>query len=608
MGNPLEGAARAPDAVTRWARAAGITAGIAIAIATGILVWSGSQAPPPPARSCASCHDREDEAPPGVHASFGKACEICHLGNPAETDEDLAHEGMEREAGALQTVELTCGREGCHVRETDRVATSLMATGRGLISVDRWVFGEIETPDGTETLPELLAHPSPSPAQSHLRKLCAGCHLGTRRDDRDDAVFGGSGCGACHVDPMPTPTSPHPAIEATVPDTRCLGCHSRSARVSLSYQGLAETRAPPDAGCADPETLHDGRSACRTEADVHQVAGMGCVDCHLHTDLMGDGIGHRHEEEQVEITCEACHAPLDEDAEVRWSAIEDPITTALLMRQPRRPSDEEPVRVGRRGTPLWNLFREGPGWSLSSKAGSGSWAVPATPRDADHGLRGHERLTCTACHAAWAPMCPDCHTTFDPNGEQWEFGEARVTSGAWVETASHFSWGLPALAVRADGRIAPAIPGMILDVQPGPDAERIERRLFATLDPHTTRRESRPCRSCHGQSVALGLGEGRLEISPKGPRFVPARPDPQQPGRAADGWVTLFPEAPAAGTRTGLRSLDAVEQHRVLRVAPCLECHPETDDPIYADFDTALRRNRAGRTTCLRSVDQWMLP
>ncbi|MBW2256703.1 MAG: hypothetical protein JRI25_19190, partial [Deltaproteobacteria bacterium] len=278
--------------MTGWARAAGITAGIAIAIATGVLVWSGSREASAPVPRCADCHDQQDEIPPGLHASFGHVCEVCHLGNPEETDEDLAHEGMERESGALRTVDRTCGRAGCHPREASRVATSLMATGRGLISVDRWVFGEIETPDGTETLAELLAHPSPSPAQSHLRKLCAGCHLGTHRDDRDDAVFGGSGCGACHVDPAPTPTSPHPAIDAAVPDTRCLGCHSRSARISLSYQGLAETRAPPHAGCANPETLHDGRPACRTEADVHQVAGMGCVDCHLHTDLMGDGVGY----------------------------------------------------------------------------------------------------------------------------------------------------------------------------------------------------------------------------------------------------------------------------------------------------------------------------
>jgi hypothetical protein len=527
MGSALEGDTRA---VTRWARAAGIAAGIAIAIAAGVLVWSGSREPRAPGPSCASCHDREEEAPPGVHASFGRACEVCHLGNPEEVDEDLAHEGMEVEAGALQTVDRTCGREGCHEREASRVATSLMATGRGLISVDRWVFGEINTPDGTETMAELLANPAPSPAQSHLRKLCAGCHLGTRRDDRDDAVFGGSGCGACHVDPAPTPDAPHPPIDASVPDSRCLGCHSRSARISLSYQGLAETRGMPGAGCADPVTLHDGRPACGTDADVHQVAGMGCVDCHLYTDLMGDGIAHNHEEEQVEITCEACHAPLDEDREQHWASIDDPITTALLPRRPAKPAEDDVVRVGRRGTPLWNLIREGPGWSLSSKAGSGRWAVPATPDDPDHRLRGHERLTCAACHAAWAPICPDCHTRFDPTGEQWEFGEAEITAGAWVETASHFSWGPPGLAVRADGRIAPAIPGMILEIHPTLEAEPIQRRLFATLDPHTTQRQSRSCESCHGESVAR------------------------------------FPDASAEGTRSGSRSLDAAEQRRVLRV------------------------------------------
>ena len=59
-------------------------------------------------------------------------------------------------------------------------------------------------------------------------------------------------------------------------------------------------------------TLHDGRPACRAEADVHRLAGLSCIDCHLHTDLMGDGHEWEHEEEQVEITCEACHGPVRE--------------------------------------------------------------------------------------------------------------------------------------------------------------------------------------------------------------------------------------------------------------------------------------------------------
>jgi len=515
---------------------------------------------------------------------------------------------MEREAGALRVVDATCGRTGCHEREAARVTTSLMATGRGLIAVDRWAFGEIDTPDGTETLAALLAQPAPSPAQSHLRKLCAGCHLGTPRDDRDDAVFGGSGCGACHVDPAPAAAGRHPAVEARVPDTRCLGCHSRSARISLSYQGLAETLPPPRAACDDPETLHDGRPACRTTADAHQAAGMACVDCHLHTDLMGDGTRHLHQADQVEITCEACHDPPGTGAEVAWSEIDDPITAVLLRTKAKQRAPKGVARVGRRGTPLWNLVRDEGGLTLHAKDGSATWAVPATPEDADHRLPGHARLTCTACHAAWAPMCPDCHTRFDPAGEQWEFGEARVTAGAWIETSEHFSAGPPALAVRSDDRIAPAIPGMILDLEPSPDAERIHRRLFATLDPHTTLRQSRPCRSCHGGSVALGLGEGRVAFSPEGPRFVPADPDPGRPGRARDGWVGMFPEVPGEGTRTGLRSLDAAEQRRVLRVAVCLDCHPDASDPVHRDFEGSLTRNREGRTACVRPVDQWMLP
>ena len=32
-----------------------------------------------------------------------------------------------------------------------------------------------------------------------------------------------------------------------------------------------------------------------------------------------------------------------------------------------------------------------------------------TPRDPSHQRPGHERLTCSSCHAAWTPTCTGCH-------------------------------------------------------------------------------------------------------------------------------------------------------------------------------------------------------
>jgi hypothetical protein len=198
------------------------------------------------------------------------------------------------------------------------------------------------------------------------------------------------------------------------------------------------------------------------------------------------------------------------------------------------PPAEARVRLGRRGTPVWNLLRDSSssslslsssGWTLVRKLDGKILPVKQTPRDADHTRKGHERLTCSACHAAWAPTCTTCHTRLDREGRQWDFAAAKETEGAWIETSEGYSWAPPLLGVRADGRIVPAVPGMILEIDASAAAgKRSARRLLSPLEPHTTGRKARTCESCHR--------------APPAPAFE-------------------------AGTRTGFRGLDASEQRRV---------------------------------------------
>ncbi len=549
---------------------------------------------------CLVCHDAPHQSPGDAHSAAAVGCSSCHLGDPISFRAEAAHRGMEPAPGALGSVDRTCGREACHPRETGLVRGSLMATGRGIVAVDRWVFGEQPTPDGTTSIREVLSAADPSPADSHLARLCAGCHLHASADNRDDAIpeREGVGCSACHLAPTKT-LGAHPAVTARVADDRCLGCHSRSGRIALSYQGLAEILPGQTDRCDPPTALHDGRPACRVAADVHRERGMSCIDCHLHTDLMGDGTAHRHEEEQVEITCEACHDPLAREPDRRGTPAPkaDPITEVML-RLRDRPAVTAPLRRGRRGTPLWNLERDaaGTGLAMIGKYDGAVHALPATPDDPNHRLAGHDRLSCTSCHAAWAPTCTTCHTSFDADKEQWDFARAAVTPGAWVEKSDGYTWRAPTLAVDARDRVVPAIPGMVMTLEQ-PDGTRTDHRLYAALDPHTTTKEARSCDSCHRSSVALGLGEGTLDVDVDPPRFVPATPDPASPARAADGWTTLG--APAAiGTRDGLRSLDAAEQQRVLAVGRCTPCHGRADDPIYVDFAAAQRRRTRPGSRC----------
>jgi len=535
---------------------------------------------------CVTCHTRPDEDPGGAHARAALGCSTCHLGNPLAYGKERAHAGLEREPGALSTLSLTCGRDGCHAREAARLASSPMLRASGIVSVDRWVFGELPAPDGVQTMADVLSAAHPTPAESHLRKLCAGCHLGTRRANRDDAIVGGgSGCAACHVAPR-EPNGPssfrpraHPPVDARVPDDRCLGCHSRSGRIALSYPGLAEVKPEQmrseGAPCAAPVSLHDGRPACRVTPDVHQEAGMACVDCHLHTELMGDGTARPHEEEHAEVTCEACHGPVAPGGETTWARVHDPITRDLLRLRGETRDGNERVRLGRRGTPVWNLRpANADGWRLARKAGGEPLPAKPTPADANHRLLGHERLTCSACHAAWAPTCTTCHTGYDPARTQWDFGAGRETPGKWIERDAGFGWGPPALGVTAGGAIVPAVPGMLLELDARPAGGAGARhRLFAPSSPHTTGRKARSCADCHASAAALGLGSGTLDLSGAEPRFEPAS--------AGDGWTSLLPREPGSGTRVGFRSLDAAEQRRVLAVGTCLRCHATAADPAW---------------------------
>ncbi|MBW2456238.1 MAG: hypothetical protein JRI68_17090 [Deltaproteobacteria bacterium] len=554
---------------------------------------------------CLVCHSGAHEDPGGAHAAVAVGCSSCHLGNPLAFDADRAHTGMEPEPGALATVDRSCGRPDCHQRESARVATSLMATGVGIIAVNRWVFGEVPSPDGAETMTQLLARNELTPAQDHLRKLCAGCHLNARAGNRDDAIRRpGTGCSACHYEAPKDSATAHGSVDAQVSDEACLGCHSRSGRISLSYQGLAELETHQAQDCEQPARLHDGRPACRLEPDIHHERGLKCVDCHLHTDLMGDGTSYAHKEDQVEITCESCHGPHG-DRPRSWSSLSDDITRDLLRLRSQPAVPRDPMRVGRRGTPLWNLQqidREPTGQQLVAKGSGQSHPVTQTPDDPNHELKGHERLTCTACHSRWAPQCSSCHTHYEPGGERWDFGKAAQTPGTWVESADRYDWGEPVLAVRADGRIAPAIPGMILTVQTEPTGKPVRRRLFATIDPHTTRPQARSCASCHRSAAALGWGTGTLQLAQRldGPatRFEPAVADPEEPARAVDGWTAPFPAQPGLGTRQGMRSLSAPEQRAVLTVGRCLPCHEQSSDGIYADFTTALFELRQGSSSC----------
>ncbi len=472
---------------------------------------------------CLECHASSASGFNVVHSFAESNCVVCHAGDAQATEEEAAHADLIAFPGDLASIEQSCGH--CHADSVASVMQHPMHSGHGMVATTRSMIDGSDGEPGTANLQSLAL----SVADSMLRKQCASCHLGQPKTEHAlDVTFDrGGGCAACHVNEYPE--QGHVALTTRVSDGRCFGCHSRSGRVSLSYTGLAEI-GTHSTDSSDSLLLADGRRVERMHADVHHEAGMACIDCHTGTGLMGDAGGHGG----VDIACTDCHAN-DGDRVM----LEDwPESTATMARHVPFAADAgtEFLATSRNGTPLWHIELRGNGAWLHTKNTGRVLEIPAL-QSAAHEEQHHERLECNACHSQWAPQCFDCHMEYDPDGEQWDHIEREVTAGRWSEGSWHARNALPTLGVDENGRIVPFVPGMIMTVE-HPDFESgLFVRAFAPLSPHTTG-SSRSCTSCHADSDALGLGDGKLVEEGGSLAFYPSLQSLAD-GLPLDAWTNL---------------------------------------------------------------------
>lgn len=477
-------------------------------------------------RGCGACH--RDAGAGGSHRSL--PCEACHGGDSGGRRKEQAHRGLLPRPGALAQAAAGCR---CHGAVVERVRASPMATSDGMAAVNRVVMG-----DG---------------AEPHLAQLCGGCHLGAERPLRGVR----SGCLACHEGP-PATGAAHPTLTLQIGAERCQGCHSGTRRVATSYQGWHETELPPSAEGPGLRTLPDGRVFRAAAPDVHFSRGLACIDCHTPRELMGDGRRHAPAAAALEVGCADCHRR-EAPPTLGYQELDDESRRLLALRQVRDRAALRYVRAARSGLALYNVTLEARGIRVRLKGGGASlWPRPPAAACADP---AHRRLTCQACHAAWAPQCLSCHVQRE--------GEAfREYAGALLAEP-------PILGVR-DGRIDVFTPGMVLTrdltASAAPLAQRVAaaalRRRFAPLDPHTTAPRGRGCASCHESPLALGYGRGALRLQGPDPaswRFAPAY-EALKDGLPADAWIGFLSDAPPRPEQApGTRPLSRAEQERVLR-------------------------------------------
>ncbi len=575
---------------------------------------------------CLHCH-ADVTGLGGAHAPAKIGCASCHGGNARTREKAPAHEGMVLIPGNLADAARTCGQAGCHDAVLPRVQNSIMTTMAGVIAINRAVLGEKADPGAPLPHAGALGH---GVADSHLRELCVGCHLGQAKAEWGpvNEESQGGGCLACHVEydakaaadlaayvktPRPARTaSPatHPSLTVNPRNDHCFGCHSRSGRIVTSYEGWNEMKGePPAADLAGPgaarfRKILDGRYFKRVTPDVHHEKGLECIDCHTSTEVMGAGAPVAFKRQQLRVGCEDCHTRTP--AAIAADSL-DPGSRRLLAARGAMPGPKERVGTTRDGEPLVNVVVAEDGTATLRRKRTGQAHPLKPPAAACTGDKGHARLSCSSCHTAWAPRCTTCHTQYDPKDEGFDHAAQQWVKGTWNETSGPFEAVPPALGVltepREGGLVETFVPGMVMTFdrnrEPGGKPDVLFRRLHSKLFAHTIRREPRACVSCHNDPVALGFGRGELRFEAAGGRgrwtFRPAVKPAPQDGLPGDAWTGFLRTRDGmVSTRDSARPFDVAEQRRILTVGACLTCHAGDSPPMkaaLADFAaTAARR------------------
>ncbi len=249
---------------------------------------------------CRGCHPME------IDPDHDLGCTTCHRGQDNLTNAEASHQDLIAHPAHPRRMAATCGN--CH-HQVSTAATSSHFTLKNEVNLVRRHFG------ARNDLDDLTRIPLPDPPKDILgltddllRRRCLRCHL-YYEGDAYPATRRATGCGACHLEYRDGRMVSHRFI-ARPGDDRCLSCHYGN-HVGADYYGMFEhdfkwefrTPYQPDGSYAQRPF---GVEQHRLRPDIHQEAGLGCIDCHSGRELMGTGHGERGTS-QKRITCRACH-------------------------------------------------------------------------------------------------------------------------------------------------------------------------------------------------------------------------------------------------------------------------------------------------------------
>ncbi len=251
---------------------------------------SGNPAASRPA-GCRGCHPLE------IDTAHDFACTRCHGGVGGVADGERAHQGLDPRPAAPQTMAAVCGP--CHEEEVSAIRQASHYTLAGEINRVRAVFG-LEPVAGVPALPAPQGTGLAEVGMDMLRRRCLRCHLWSGGDGYRETRHG-VGCAACHLAFGNGGMESHRFQRPD--DTFCLHCHYGNF-VGADYHGRFERdynleyRTPLQ---PDGYSRRDyGVEYHWLRPDVHARAGLGCLDCHEGTAIMGKAPSHTP-------SCRGCH-------------------------------------------------------------------------------------------------------------------------------------------------------------------------------------------------------------------------------------------------------------------------------------------------------------
>lgn len=556
--------------------------------------------------SCLTCHSNIQ----GIEASHSPeriGCYSCHLGNPNSKSKDEAHQNMILIPGNFSDLDKTCGSPNCHPQMLPRMKNNIMNTMNGVVSVDKWVFGEFASPTFKNSIDEIKF----SPAEKHLRNLCASCHLANIKVEYGavNELSRGGGCLACHLNYSDEAlkelayaksklTNFHPNISLQINNMHCFGCHSRSGRISLSYDGWHETLYKPEEikSKIGFRVLDDGRAVQQIKKDVHSEKGLLCVDCHNSYEIMGDGNYYLHKEEQLQVQCVDCHLIKKPNTKKINEFDFESKKIAELIGTANQKVD---YLINEKGIAFTNVVYENEKAFLIKKQTKQKVKIKKPSFSCTEGF-AHKDLSCTACHNSWTPQCVGCHTEYDSNSTMYDLLDNKEAEGEWLEHPKDLIAGITTLAVRESKNkreIIEVMPGMILTIQKSKNEKPFFKRLFAPAFSHTIRKESKSCKDCHLNPLVLGYGRGKLDYEIKNGKgkfvFIPTYTSIKYDNLPEEAWTGFLKERKSnSATRENIRTFSVTEQKQILTVGSCLTCHQENSKIMKAslyDFDRTIK-------------------